>query len=192
MDLFNLDHAYARLGHSVVLYNDFPVYIVDLESTRGGGFTFWYNPLGQNSSAKGWLPGNLVHTFDLGFSNAQDGMVSVCRSPRQMYKAGLDNQNIILLSGVVPEERGLRHLNINAFLLSKPLGDTILNRYPSFKDIESQVKNVSSVAFCREFGVMSSGQLIHCRLGPVGEIKGGLPVLNGEARFLQELLETRT
>lgn len=118
----------------------------------------------------------------LGFVNARNDMVFVCRKPmRRSWRQGLARNNMMTYGSLSAEEIPFK-------LLSQP----IRNQYPSFEKALGLIGKKSSVAFSREFGLsaLDKGEVgIVYRKDLVGKVEKGQAVLSRNKFFLQEHLD---
>ena len=117
----------------------------------------------------------------LGFVNLTKRMTFICRMPmRRDWRQGLHHGNIVTCGAV-----NVRDVHLNWLI------QPIKNQYPNFRRALQDLKNRSSIAFSRDFGLLKGADsvILRYRRYDVGEIKDDVAVLFPNKTFLQQHLD---
>lgn len=117
----------------------------------------------------------------LGFINLKGNMTFTCRKPmRKDWRQGLSSNSLISYGALLVGE-------INFKCLVQP----IMNQYPSYARALADIPKFTSIAFCRDFGLVRKGGSVSLifRKYEVGYVDGNRAILNHDKTFLQQHLE---
>ena len=154
------EYAASRLADSLVMHNGQPFMVMDI--TPGMEAIGNYLASGEEAIVPA-VELDLI-PVQLGYVNCVKTAYYACRTPARRYKQGLRKDNLICT--------GLNGMYIDLGL--RKLCDTILNRFPTFKECVSGVKAYKSVAWHRDWAMDNAGLVYYRGSDIVGRVvKGG-------------------
>lgn len=146
-----------RLEHTIVLYDNSPVYITNIATPRGTAddedsiarVYFYELPLirGEDKEIRKYLSSKKfdLSPFKMGYMNTDRGVCYVSRTPIRQNRQGLCAGNTKIV-----DHMGLNcnFMNFNSLIKEQGFVDMVLGKYPSFKQATEIMENtgVESVA----------------------------------------------
>lgn len=194
---FNVEHAQRYLPNSIIRLKGIPIYVGHVEGGgKRGSLRLTYNYLGDPDSSFIYLPNKDVNMnpVPLGFINLKSGTFYICRCPIRAWKIGLSANNIRIFRAVGSPNTIWNLGERQEVLMSKEMEDTILGRYPSYREaVDTSEKEGRLVAFSRSFGCLEGKTLVYKFLeDPVGTCNRLQPKLSEGYQFLDKVLEEAT
>ena len=195
---FDLDHVRMYLNNSIIMIENEPCVINEVNSDGEWDYILHYSRIGiagireieVTNTSVSFIP------IKLGLVNilyrGKNKTFIMRRRPNRMWKIGLNNANMVCTNIVNPGLKLWMHRNI---LFSRELYKTVQGDFPTVEKIldENTLKNTESIAFNREFLIHKYNRkllLWYFNYNvPVGKIKRNKPQLSNEFLFLKEKLE---
>jgi len=171
--------AEQQLNYTVVMSEEGPVY---LRFEDDWDYEVYELQNGDVNNMDIREAGLTFEPLELGYINYHGTLMWLYRTPKRMWKAGLNEDNVTAKGGWVD----------GAVFKSLGLYNTLMDIYPSMKDayVESQINN-RNVAFHRDFAFLFTYPIAVAYKGDkIGEVTeaGNLKILE-EFDYLKEQLE---
>lgn len=189
-DFYDTLHANLRLGHTIVLLNKLPIYVLEVRPDWTAGIQYLLTGKMSTLPDIREIEGLDISPVPLGFCQIGENASYLMRMPRRRTKQGLEEASVVSHDG---NRASIRQSNTYA----QNLGNCITGVYPSLKDATSMLgKGFRSVCVARNWAIMREGGKIDLLYKYYGKVGSYAPVYIGspftllpEYSYLQECLD---
>lgn len=192
------DHAYRYLTSSVIRLGEEPIYVMDIGVKKDGRFSIVYKTVGRVEANKSIAIDDErvnMNPVSLGYMNVKEPFTNNCdvrvafRRPYRGWKIGLCYDNLMLFTQNHNQISGMDRLYNDVFNAGF-LRDTIMGKYPSYRQALNLAENGVPCAFSRRFSFNKDARLCFNQLvKPVGRLDRNRQVkLDDGYEYLAQIL----